>query len=99
MISDEEMTKADADYAALSGTPADLTQVADISRVKGSQPSAIVKVLSPMADGLREQGYRWFRVTAPADDEDHVYLEAWWERPNKEGELNRDAVSGVEKHD
>lgn len=77
----------------MKGTPADLTRVADISKVRGSQPSAIAKVMMPMADGLRAQGYKWFRVTAPADDEDHVYLEAWWERPQVEGELNRAAVT------
>lgn len=69
------------------GIPADLTRVVDISKVKGSQPSAIAKVMGPLADGLREQGYKWFRVTAPADDEDHVYMEAWRERPMKDGEL------------
>lgn len=93
MISDEEKAKADAEYAAIPGTPADLTRIADISKVKGSHANAISKVCMPMADGLREQGYTWFRVTAPTDDEDHVYLEAWRERPQKEAPLNRDAVS------
>lgn len=92
MLTDEEAAKANAEYDALPGTPADLTLVADISKVKGSQPTAISKVCMPMAEGLREQGYRWFRVTAPSDDEDHVYLEAWRERPYKQGALNRSAA-------
>jgi hypothetical protein len=80
------------------GIPADLTRVTDISDVKGSQPDAIAKTLMPMADGLRAQGYKWFRITAPADDEDHVYLEAWRERPIvdgvlSEGKLNRAAAT------
>lgn len=74
------------------GTPADLTRVADISKVKGSHWRVLEKHILPISDGLREQGYKWFRVTAPADDEDHVYLEAWWEKPAKEGKLNREAA-------
>lgn len=74
------------------GAPADLTRVADISKVKGSQSEAIARKVMPISDGLREQGYKWFRVTAPADDPDHVYLEAWWEKPAKEGTLNREAA-------
>lgn len=77
----------------MSGTPANLTRVADISKVKGSQPTAIAKAITPISDGLRKQGYKWFRITAPADDENHVYLEAWWERPVKQGKLNRSAVN------
>lgn len=77
------------------GIPADLTRVVDISNVRGTQPSAIAKVLNPMADGLREQGYQWFRITAPADDEAHVYLEAWKVKPKQEGILNRSAASVV----
>lgn len=68
-----------------AGIPADLTRVVDISKVRGSQPNALAKVIKPMADGLREQGYKWFRVSAPSDDEDHVYLEAWHEEPLVDG--------------
>lgn len=93
MISKEQMDAAQREYDAKPGTPADLTLVADISKVKGSQPSAIAKVISPMSDGLREKGYQYFRCTAPADDEDHVYLEAWWTRPDKQGKLNRAAAT------
>ena len=75
--------------------PADLTRIADISKVKGSQPAAIAKACMPMADLLREQGFKWFRVTAPADDEDHVYLEAWREKPAKQGKLNRAAAQAT----
>jgi hypothetical protein len=74
------------------GTPADLTRVVDISKVKGGQPSAIREILGPLADGLREQGYKWFRITAPSDDEDHVYMQAWRLRPEIEGALDRSAA-------
>lgn len=75
-----------------NGTPADLTRVVDISKVRGNQPQAIAKTMMPLADGLRAQGYKWFRITAPDDDEERVYLEAWMVRPEKEGELNRAAA-------
>lgn len=75
------------------GTPADATRVVDISTVKGGQPAAIRKMLGPLADGLREQGYKWFRITAPADDEDHVYMQAWRIRPEVEGALDRGAAT------
>jgi hypothetical protein len=75
------------------GTPADVTRVADISGVRGSQPSAIAKVIMPISDGLKEQGYKWFRVTAPVDEPDRIYLEAWKERPAIEGKLNRESAT------
>jgi len=83
----------DAHLSSKDGVPADLTRVVDISTVKGNQPDAIARTCMPMADGLREQGYKWFRVTAPGDDEDHVYLEAWLVKPDVEGELNRSAAT------
>jgi hypothetical protein len=91
-MTDAEMEAARAEYDALPGTPADLTRVTDISAVHGQQPDIIAKWIGPMADGLREQGYQWFRCTAPDDDEDHVYFEAWRERPYKQGPLNRAAA-------
>lgn len=90
-LTNEEAARIVADFRAMPGTPADLTRVVDISEVRGSQPNAIAKVLGPMSDGLREQGYKWFRVSAPGDEDD-VYLEAWLQRPEKEGELNRSAA-------
>jgi hypothetical protein len=73
----------------IDGIPADLTRIVDISKVRGSQPGIIAKKIMPISDALREQGYKWFRVTAPADDEAHVYLEAWHEYPVVDGVLRQ----------
>ena len=72
------------------GTPADLTIRARIPR-HGSQPSALAKIMTREfdPDALRAKGYKWFRVTAPADDPTHAYMECWWEKPEKEGSLDR----------
>ena len=77
------------------GTPADVTRVVNIEKVKGGQTRAIAEALGPLADGLRAQGYHWFRITAPADDEDHVYMQAWRIRPEIEGALDRGSAVTV----
>ena len=73
-----------------AGTPADLTVRARIPR-KGSQPAALSSIMMREFDPRRwkAEGYKWFRVTAPADDPTHAYLECWWQKPEIEGELDR----------
>lgn len=74
------------------GTQADLTRVANIPK-RGSQMTAFTKALRVLdSDGLRAQGYSWFRISAPADDPEHAYLEAWRAKPEQEGTLNRAAA-------
>lgn len=83
------------------GVAADLTRKVNISRLRGSQPAQIAKALIKLdADNLRKQGYAWFRVTAPADDEDWCYLEAWKAKPVVdglfcEGQLDRSKAEEV----
>lgn len=76
-----------------NGTPADLTRVATLSPLY-TQPIAVARALNKQLkpDDLKAEGYKWFRVTAPADDPEHVYLEAWWTKPTVEGALNREAA-------
>jgi len=77
----------------LRGVPADLTIKARIPR-RGTQVSALARIMTREfnPDELRAKGYKWFRITAPADDETHAYMECWWEKPAIEGELDRSAA-------
>jgi hypothetical protein len=90
MITDEEAAKADAEYAALPGTPADRTHRFDISEC--STTRQFHKVMGPLSDKWKAEGMKWFRVTAPRSDEGHVYIEGWWEKPYKEAPLDRTAA-------
>lgn len=76
------------------GTPADLTIRARIPR-RCTQPQALARIMTREFDTepLRAKGYKWFRVTAPADDPTHAYMECWREKPAKEGRLNRSAAT------
>lgn len=75
---------------------ADLTRKVNISKLRGRQPNQIAKALQKLdADNLRKQGYAWFRMTAPADDEDWCYLEAWKAKPAHEGKLDRSKAEEV----
>jgi hypothetical protein len=77
------------------GTPADLTRVVLIPQ-RGSHVKAFMKAMKMLdSDGLRKQGYLWFCVSAPADDPDHAYLEAWHVKPEKQAPLNRAAAVPV----
>lgn len=75
------------------GIPADVTIRARIPR-SGSQPAALARIMNREFDPRRwrAEGYKWFRVSAPADDPTHAYLECWREKPAKEAPLNRSAA-------
>jgi len=73
--------------------PADLTRVINIARLKGSHDVAAAKALRPLEEGLRGEGYTWFRIT---DDPRRVYLEAWRVKPANPAPLNRNAAVEVE---
>lgn len=79
-----------SDGASTGGVPADLTIRARIPR-RGTQAQALARIMMREFDPepLRAKGYKWFRVTAPADDPTHVYLECWREKPAVEGKLDR----------
>jgi hypothetical protein len=80
----------------LKATPAALTRVIDISGIRDwSQPMIIARNIGPLADGLRAQGFNWFRITCPAHEPTRVYMEAWREKPAREGRLNRRAALRV----
>jgi hypothetical protein len=80
-----------------NGTPADLTRVCRIPQ-RGSGVAAFSKAMRALdSDGLKKQGYVWFRVSSPGDDPQHAYLEAWKVKPEMEGTLNRDAAVKVSK--
>ena len=71
------------------GTPADLTRVVLIPQ-RGSHMKGFLKALKMLdADGLRKRGYSWFCVSAPGDDPDHAYLQAWRVKPETQGPLDR----------
>lgn len=76
------------------GIPADVTIRARIPR-GGSQASALARIMNRefKPEEWRAKGYKWFRVSAPVDDPTHAYLECWWEKPAKEGKLNRSAAT------
>lgn len=79
------------------GTPADLTRVCRIPQ-RGSHVVAFTKAMRVLdSDGLRKQGYTWFRVSTPGDDPTHAYLEAWKVRPDVQGKLNKDAAVMIAK--
>jgi len=81
----------------IKGTPADLTRVCRIPE-RGSHIKAFLKAMYALdRDGLRQQGYVWFRVSAPRDDPTHAYLEAWKVKPEVEGKLNREAAVKVHR--
>ena len=75
--------------------PADLTRKTRIPQ-RGSHVEAFTKALNRLdSDGLRSQGYTWFRVSAPGDDEEWAYLEAWKVKPDVQAPLNRSAAVEV----
>lgn len=83
----------DRTIPADQGVPADLTIRARIPR-RGTQASALAQIMTRefSPEAMRAKGYKWFRVTAPAHDPTHAYLECWREKPAKEGELDMDAA-------
>jgi hypothetical protein len=82
MLTDEEADRISAEHKAKPGTPADITVCVDPRRGRDALVSA--------CDRLKQQGYRWFRVTNHPDG--RVYLEGWREPPEVEGELNTSAA-------
>lgn len=75
------------------GVPADRTIRVRIPR-NCSQPRALATIMMREFDPerWRAEGYKWFRVSAPADDPTHAYLECWREKPAVEGKLNREVA-------
>ena len=75
--------------------PADLTRKTRIPR-RGSSLRTFTKAMNRLdSDGLRSQGYTWFRVSAPGDDQEWAYLEAWRVKPDVEAPLNCSAAIEV----
>ncbi len=77
MLTDEEIAQADAEYAALPGTPADA-----FSHTKASETPDTQAWLREQAHFWRtNEGMTHFRWTV---DGDVLWLEAWKTKPRKE---------------
>ena len=81
--------------AGKHSTPADLTRKTRVPK-RGSAMQAFTKAMNRLdSDGLRSQGYTWFRVSAPGDDQEWAYLEAWKVKPAVQAPLNPSAAVEV----
>lgn len=85
MISDDEKAKAEAEYAALPGTPPDW--IASRTRVASNRESQ--ERIQEMGDRAKAAGMTWVRFTV---EPSKLYVEAWKVRPRKEAPFDPDYV-------